>query len=268
MEGPLPSPAEAGGDWLLMLRAAGCSEHTVEGRRRLLARFRRCCDGQLAVSPSEAASWLASQCVSRNSLSQYATVLRLFYRHCKAQGWVPINPFEALPRPRYRNPPIYPLTLDEVRRALAVATLRAADIIIILVSTGMRAGELAGVRPGDIDEDRQLVRVRGKGGSDRMLALGDRAAAALRRQAGCLTYGIIAEEMRRVRWKARLPGFRAHRLRHTFAVEYLRGEGARLDLLQQLLGHKSIAATMIYLAVETQEEAWESQRALNVGDRL
>lgn len=267
-EGFGPSYSAAVADYLLTLRAAGCSEKTtVANRRRILERFGQHVDGRLAPAPSTAAMFLADLCVSRNTRAQYMTALRLFFTYCVAQGWTPSNPLAAIPQIKYRPMPVYPLTLDEVRRALAVATPRQADIIMILVSTGIRAGELAGIREGDIDWERQVVRIRGKGDWERVVALGERAKGALRRQVGHLTYDIIRAEFRQVQRSTRNWGLHAHRLRHTFSVEFLRG-GGRLDLLQKLLGHRNLSTTMVYIAYDSQEEALEAQRALNPANRL
>jgi len=266
------SYADAVADYLLTLRAAGCSDNTVRDRRRLLARFGRFHDGRLMVTPSEATAFLAECRVSRNSLAQYVSGLKMFFAHCVAQGWLPANPLASLPKITYRPRPVYPVTLDEVRRALAVATPRQADIIMILVGTGIRASELAGIREGAVDWERGLVRIRGKEDSERVVALGERAAGALRRQVGRLSYDIIGDDFRRLQYKTHIPGLTAHRLRHTFSVEFLRGPpgqpGGRLDLLQKLLGHQNLATTMIYIAYDSQEEALEAQRRLNPADRL
>jgi len=272
MEGFTPNFADVLAEYLLVLRARGCAQHTIANRRRLMERFAEQSGGRLAVGPSEIARFLSELTVSRNTLSLYASTLSLFFEHCASQQWIPSNPTAALPRIPYRPHPIHPLTLDEVRRALPLATERQRDIILVLLATGLRASELAGIRERDIDCEQGLVRIRGKGESQRTVAVSPRTLTALGRLDGRLTYNLIRNEFQRVSHKARIPEFRAHRLRHTFSVEFLRGPpgqpGGRLDLLQKLLGHRNLATTMVYIAYESQEEALEAQRALNPADRL
>lgn len=254
-----PSYQEAVDDYLLTLRAAGRSTYTIDGRRRLLGRFGRHCGNRLAVDPSEVEGFLVQQRASRNSLAQYAISLKRFFAHCVAQGWLSGNPVAGLPRMTYRPLPVHPATMDEIRRALEAATQRQHDIIVVLLSTGLRLQELASIRDANVDWQRRTVRVQRRGVSARTAAFDDTAAPALRRLLRKrLTYGIISEELRKIQRKAQLPGFTASRLRHTFAFELLE-QGARLDVVQRLLGLRSLQATGIYLRGQNQEETLEAR---------
>ncbi|GAG52805.1 unnamed protein product, partial [marine sediment metagenome] len=186
-EAPGASYTEAVADYLLTLRAAGCSEFTLNDRRRLLGRFGRHCGSRLGVSASDVATYLADLDISHNTLAQYASTLRLFFDHCIAQGWILQSPLATLPKIKQRGQqPVDPLTMDEIRRLLEAASPQQTDILLILLASGLRAGELASIREPDIDWVRGQVRVRGKGGKERTVALGERGREALRRQLGYL----------------------------------------------------------------------------------
>lgn len=255
-EGFGPSYEQACDDYLLSLQAAGYSRLTIRNYRQILRRFGASC-GRLAVTPSEVAAFLASLAVTPNVLSMYAGRLRQFFQHCVDNGWLPSNPAKAISRPRQRHKPIYAVPLEDVRRALEIATPRQYAIVMTLVTTGLRLGELACLRDGDVDWRRCRLTVRhGKGDRQRVVAVPQ--PDVLRPWVGCLTYRLIVRDLENLQ---RCSGvrIRAHLLRHTFAVE-CRRKGMPLEHLQKILGHSDISTTMVYLAYESQEDALDAQR--------
>jgi integrase/recombinase XerD len=134
--------------------------------------------------------------------------------------------------------------------------------VLLLVATGVRVGELVGLRPSDFDPEGGL-HVRGKGQRERRVFIVDSQLRSLigrfagRRHANCLvgpgqevwsTQGF----RRALRSFARDAGVEArvtpHMLRHTCATLLLE-QGVDLRFLQRLLGHESIATTAIYAHV-------------------
>jgi integrase/recombinase XerC len=132
-----------------------------------------------------------------------------------------------------------------------------------LYGSGLRASELVGLDIQDIDFDAETIRVRGKGGRERILPLGRKEAAAIKRylavrgypdekavflnrRGGRLTTRSIQEIVSRA--LRRVIGVSAnnpHALRHAFATHLLE-RGADLRAVQELLGHASLASTQIY----------------------
>jgi integrase/recombinase XerD len=142
-----------------------------------------------------------------------------------------------------------------------------------LYATGCRASEVVGLRPRDLDFARGTARCVGKGDKERLVPLGSRARAALevylrddrpalvRRhpETEAVFVGRSGRSLSRmglwrvVKTHARGAGLpehvSPHTLRHSFATHMLAG-GADLRVVQEMLGHVSIATTQIYTRVE------------------
>ncbi len=137
--------------------------------------------------------------------------------------------------------------------------LRNRALLELLYSAGLRSAEAVSLDLGDIDFDREVVHVRGKGGKERVVPLGEEAALHVARYlqlgrpalaAGANDAIFLSVRGRRldtstVRRLLRHP----HRLRHAFATHLLEG-GADLRVIQELLGHASLSTTQIYSHVD------------------
>jgi site-specific recombinase XerD len=137
--------------------------------------------------------------------------------------------------------------------------LRNRALLELMYSAGLRSAEAVGLDLADVDFDRELVHVRGKGGKERVVPLGEEAAAQVARYlhdarpalaAGADDAVFLSVRGRRldtstVRRLLRHP----HRLRHSFATHLLEG-GADLRVIQELLGHASLSTTQIYSHVD------------------
>jgi len=148
------------------------------------------------------------------------------------------------------------LELAEGKSALA---LRNRALLELLYSGGLRSAEAVGLDLGDVDFEREAVHVRGKGGKERLVPLGEEAAHQLSRYLrdgrpalarGANDALFVSVRGRRldtstVRRLVRHP----HRLRHAFATHLLEG-GADLRTIQELLGHASLSTTQIYSHVD------------------
>jgi integrase/recombinase XerC len=151
--------------------------------------------------------------------------------------------------------------------------LRDALVLELLYASGIRVGELVGLDVDDVDRERNVVRVFGKGRKERSVPFGHPAARALDRwltqgRAGLLADGagaalFVGARGRRIdqravrtlvhRRIAEVPGapdIGPHGLRHTAATHLLEG-GADLRAVQEILGHASLATTQLYTHVTT-----------------
>jgi site-specific recombinase XerD len=170
----------------------------------------------------------------------------------------------ALPPRRRRRLPDAP-KLAEVETIVDAAggegplPLRNTAILELTYSCGLRSAEVVGLRLEDVDFEQEAVHVLGKGGKERVVPLGERAAYAvvlyLRDARPALARGacdalflssrgrpIDTSLLRRL---MRNP----HRLRHAYATHLLEG-GADLRTIQELLGHASLSTTQIYSHVD------------------
>jgi site-specific recombinase XerD len=137
--------------------------------------------------------------------------------------------------------------------------LRNRALVELVYSAGLRSAEAVGLDLGDVDFEQELVRVRGKGGKERVVPLGEEAAhlvARYLREArpelarGANDALFLSTRGRRLdtsTLRRLLP--HPHRLRHSFATHLLEG-GADLRTIQELLGHSSLSTTQVYSHVD------------------
>jgi site-specific recombinase XerD len=137
--------------------------------------------------------------------------------------------------------------------------LRNRALVELLYSAGLRSAEAVGLDLGDVDFEQELVRVRGKGGKERVVPLGEQAAywvgRYLRDARPELARGaedalFLSARGRRLDTSSLRRLFpHPHRLRHAFATHLLEG-GADLRTIQELLGHSSLTTTQVYSHVD------------------
>ena len=141
---------------------------------------------------------------------------------------------------------------DEVKNLLDGCKGRRDRLLIeLMLLTGTRVSEVLGITPEDIDFRNRTIRIHGKGSRDRVVYpprnilhdIGDFIAdLGVERQSRIFTltrqrvFAIIKD----------ISGRSPHKLRHTFAVNYLES-GGDLRTLQKILGHSSLKTTSIYL---------------------
>jgi integrase/recombinase XerD len=202
--------------------------------------------------------------LSRSTLVQAFCALKFFYAHVLHRSWE----VEDLRFPRHQKRKLPRVLSDsEVRRLLESAeNLREQVMLMTLYGAGLRLSELIHLQVKDIDSSKMQIRVRqGKGGKDRMVVLSPTLLEALRRyfrQYRPITWlfysqapqkpiddRTIQRMVRRLSERAGLrEGVTTHTLRHSFATHLLE-QGAELPYIQQLLGHRDLKTTMLYLRV-------------------
>jgi integrase/recombinase XerC len=137
--------------------------------------------------------------------------------------------------------------------------LRNRALVELVYSAGLRSAEAVGLDLQDVDFDQELVHVRGKGGKERTVPLGEEAAYRLGRYLrdgrpqlarGANDAVFLSAHGRRLDTSTlRRLTPNPHRLRHAFATHLLEG-GADLRVIQELLGHSSLSTTQIYSHVD------------------
>src|SRR5436190_11022377 len=130
--------------------------------------------------------------------------------------------------------------------------LRNRALVELVYSAGLRASEAVGLDLADVDFDREQLQVRGKGGKERMVPLGEEAAYLLARYLhearnelvrGAENAIFVSARGRRLDTSTLRRVFaHPHSLRHAFATHLLEG-GADLRTIQELLGHSSLSTT-------------------------
>jgi integrase/recombinase XerD len=215
-----------------------------------------------------------------SAIGRQVTVLKNFYRAIVAMGHLEpaANPLAHFPKlkAKPRKLPVV-LSAEEVQKLLAsppkdiVLGLRDRAILALLYGTGIRASECATMTEEDTDLVANTVRVVGKGGHERSIPLNPKVAESLkayrqvrgevpprgaffRSRAGKpMSRGAIYERVRTHARRARI-GKRVspHTLRHTFATHLVR-VGESLVTIRDLLGHRLITSTQIYVHVTAED---------------
>jgi integrase/recombinase XerC len=149
-------------------------------------------------------------------------------------------------------------TLDDLEGDGPLA-LRNRALVELVYSAGLRSAEAVVLDLGDVDFEQELVLVRGKGGKERVVPLGEEAAWWVARYleharpqlaAGAENALFLSVRGRRLDTSTlRRISPHPHRLRHAFATHLLEG-GADLRTIQELLGHSSLSTTQIYSHVD------------------
>lgn len=201
--------------------------------------------------------------VSRSCHNQVVSALRFLCGEVLALPDVALQ----VPRPKkeHRLPQV--LGRGEVARMLSRArNLKHRALLMLLYSAGLRVGEVVRLRPGDLDAERGLLRVRmGKGRKDRYTLLAHRAREAVdtylaafptekwlfpgARPGSHLTTRSVQRVVREAAGAAGITKrVTAHTLRHSFATHLLE-RGTNLRIIQDLLGHQSARTTQVYTHV-------------------
>jgi len=229
-------------------------------------------------------SWLARQRTqgrARTTLARRASAARMFTAWAHRRGLIDADPGSLLAMPKARRSLPEVLRVDEAATMLDAVADDASDrdpiavrdlaLLELLYATGIRVSELVGLDLEDMDENRRVVRVLGKGRKERSVPYGAPAEKAVRdwlaigrrRLAGpgagrALFVGArggrlgvrAARQVVHTRLRAvpGAPDLGPHGLRHTAATHLLEG-GADLRSVQELLGHASLATTQVYTHV-------------------
>ncbi|HSV40919.1 MAG TPA: tyrosine recombinase XerC [Nocardioidaceae bacterium] len=231
-------------------------------------------------------SWLAKQQTlgkARTTMARRATAVRVFTAWARRTGRVSTDAGALLASPKAHRTLPPALRVDEAEGLIDAALERTLDgspvgrrdlaILELLYATGIRVGELCGLDVDDLDLERRVVRVFGKGRKERSVPFGkpaERAVLTWLRESrpGLAVPGSGAALFLGARGKridpravralvhARLrevpgaPDLGPHGLRHTAATHLLEG-GADLRSVQEMLGHASLATTQIYTHITT-----------------
>lgn len=214
-------------------------------------------------------SWLYTR-NSRTSISRKLASVRTFFEFLVRKGVVKSNLAKLVPTPRgEKRLPTF-LTVDEVVKLLTAEvsdeySTRDRALLELMYSSGLRVSELVGIDLNDIDLKNLTVKVLGKGGKERIVPVGSKAAEALDKylrerldmnpkgdhlfvntRGGRLNVRSVDRVIRKYATLAGIPkNVSPHVLRHTFATHLL-GGGADLRAIQEMLGHKSLSTTQRY----------------------
>lgn len=227
--------------------------------------------------------------LAASSAARALAAIRGLHSFAHADGRLPFDVAADVPTPSQGSSIPKALSLAQVEALLNAVpagdgasqiNIRDRALLEMLYSTGARITELLDLDVDDLDREQRMLLVRGKGGKERIVPLGRPAlqaverylvrarpslnkkgspalflnnrGARLGRQSG---FKIVAQAAD----AAGLQHVSPHSLRHSFATHLLEG-GADIRVVQELLGHASVATTQIYTKVSPEHlrEIWAS----------
>jgi tyrosine recombinase XerC len=218
--------------------------------------------------------------LTKTSAARKLAAIRSFFKFCVRRRWLDDNPAKVVATPRLDQPVPGFLSEEEMRKLLEAPQtddalgLRDRAILEVFYATGIRLSELVGIRLEDLSLEERMIRVKGKGKKERLVPFGRKAEASLRAYLGVrhefplrlgetsifLNYRGTRLSNRSVqrltakylRQAALSRNISPHSLRHSFATHLL-ARGADLRVIQELLGHESLATTQKYTHMDVSQ---------------
>ena len=282
--------------WLTHLDVErGASRHTLSAYRRDLDRWSTYLASVGVERPEEVREAHVSEFLARlregddehhplaaTSAARTLVAVRGLHRFLALEGVLDADPARRVSPPKTPSRLPKAIPVEDVERLLEAASvgdtpasLRDRALLEVLYGTGARISEAVGLDVDDVEGDDGVVRLRGKGGKERIVPLGSYAAEALaawlvrgrpdfaargvgtpalflNARGGRLSRQSAWSVLRACAERAHVGGHLSpHTLRHSFATHLLEG-GADVRVVQELLGHASVTTTQIYTLVTVQ----------------
>jgi len=212
-----------------------------------------------------------------NTVARKLSALRQFYRFLLLKKQVKENPFATQRTPRLEKNLPKPLSESDIEALLQAPDvgdttgLRDKAMLEVMYAAGLRVSELVDLKLGQVNLNRGLLRIHGKGDKERLVPLGEVAVEALEKylvmrtgsdpsgqpgqhvflsqRGGGMTRQAFWYRIKKYASQCGLsPLPSPHQLRHSFATHLL-NHGADLRVVQMLLGHADLSTTQIYTQV-------------------
>lgn len=263
----------------------GLARNTLEAYSRDLNAYLDFLEGEGITSLAETSKITAMAFIqhlhkrglAQRSITRALVAIRGLYRYLSQEGHLEVNPLEDMELPRLIPSLPHVLTVQDIEQLLAqpdmetLLGIRDGAMLELLYATGMRVSELCELPTGGLNLEVGFVTVRGKGGKERIVPIGEaameRALIYLEKARPALIKGrespyLFANNRggklsRQGFWKIlRAYALKAgitkritpHTLRHSFATHLLE-RGADLRFIQAMLGHVDISTTQVYTHV-------------------
>lgn len=282
--------------FLLTCQVNNLSPRTIDDYCQKLGTFVNFCIREGIMMPEEVTAnhirffllEVQQRCKPVSVHDYYGTVNR-FFNWLVDEEVIEQNPMARMHPPKVPKELIKPFKSQDIDDLLALCQnnflgIRNRAIILTFLDTGLRLSELAGIQLQDMDLDRGIIKVMGKGAKERLVRIGKKTQKAVLRYLlqrndtfPCLW---VTEERRPLHWegiqtmikrlgkRAGLKNVRCspHTFRHTFGPAMLR-LGADMRTVQSLLGHSTLTMTLKYVESVNSEDAVERHKEFSPVDR-
>ena len=223
-------------------------------------------------------SWIGSLYstnIGSRSIQRHLSSVKGFFKYLQKNHLIGQSPFELISGPKIEKKLPETLTPEQINRLLdfkptSLIEIRDLAIIELMYSSGLRVSETVNVDIKDFEENKDFLRVIGKGSKTRLVPLGrfaisainnwleerkkitsDDGALFINKAGGRLTTRSVQLRLKKLAVKQGLPPINPHMLRHSFATHMLESSGD-LRSIQELLGHSSLSTTQIYTNLDYQ----------------
>lgn len=276
----------------LRCRAQNLSPLTVGWYAQILGLFGRFLEAQEVTLIREVTPDLIRRYLddlrSRNSSGTIARTyggLRCFFGFLSRERLIPASPFTLVEKPRMERKLVHPLSIEQARLLLSAPNQkrfigqRIWTMMILILDTGLRLGEVISLRVDRVDFEAGVLRVMGKGNKEREVPFGSTSKQALwnyilrrgdipgqdlvfvNQYGDRLCRRWVDRAFKALGEKVGIKGVRVspHTLRHTFATQYVMNGGDAFSL-QQILGHTTLDMVKVYVGLANRDVALLHQR--------
>jgi integrase/recombinase XerC len=215
----------------------------------------------------------STESLSLYSVQGHVRTLKALSSWLQSEEYLTDNVLARLKLPKAPKMEIKVLTDGEIKALLSGVNpnissgARNYAILLLMLDSGLRLGEVVGLKVHKIDIERGQLWVNGKGNKERIVPIGDRCRRYLRRymvhfrpepirpqidnaflnlDGTPMTDNSIKLMFTRLSKKCKIPRLHAHLCRHTFGTNYLRN-GGDVFSLQKILGHEDLATVKMYM---------------------
>ena len=261
----------------------GLSENTTNSYQRDLKKFSKFLETSNIndfenLTEEMCSAWIADlfqNNVSARSIQRHISSAKGFFNYLKKNSLVSGSPFELINSPK--SPSHLPniLSPEEVSQLLNFKPKNSQEkrdlaIIELIYSSGLRVSEAVNSNLSDFEDDKNFLRVLGKGSKTRLVPVGRYAKSAINDwiiereklltkddalfvnlRGSRITTRSVQERIKNIALMQGLPPVNPHMLRHSFATHLLESSGD-LRSIQELLGHSSLSTTQIYTRLDYQ----------------
>ena len=225
------------------------------------------------------------------SIQGVARAIKAFWSWLEKEGFIDENPLEKFPLPKVPKNLIKTITVPDMKALLNAVDKSTPEgerlfyILLTFIDTGVRIGEVVGIRMPDVDFQHRIITVTGKGKKQRPVPFSSKTRKALikfrdgsrgklssvesdylfpDKYGGHVTIGSVQQAVRRLAKKVGLK-CHPHLFRHTFGTTFI-ANGGSPSALKEIMGHESFQTTQKYIHLKAEDLKLQHEKYSPVKD--